>query len=311
MFELRVLTGLHRGAALPLSGGQWRIGSSAEAELALYDPGIEAEHCLLERQDESWSLSSRQGQLSDSEGHRVSQIVPLQPDTVFALGGVWLTLVSANSEWPADDSETMPFETPEALDDPAMRTESAEVVAAPEDRSSVAKRSRSWSGLLILGAGLALSAVTVGWVLSGEAAIEQQPGKQASKPVPSLREGKENLLRMIKDRELHDRLTLTEESGSLVLQGRLKKAERALVERMLAHFDRQYAGALKVIDRTTPLISALPFVIAQINGGHSAHIVTASGRRIFVGDEIDGLRLIALDDKRIEFGGAQQIEVTW
>ena len=312
MFELRVLTGLHRGAALPLSGGQWRIGSSANAELALYDPGIEAEHCLLERQDESWSLSSCQGQLSDSEGHRVSQIVPLQPDTIFALGGVWLTLVSANSEWPADDeSETTPIETPEALDDRAMQAESAEVVASPEDRSSVAKRSRSWSGLLILGAGLALSAVTVGWVLSGEAAIEQQPGKQASKPVPSLREGKETLLRMIKDRELHDRLTLTEENRSLVLRGPLKKTERALVERMLAHFDRQYAGALKVIDRTTPLISALPFTIAQINGGSPAHIVTASGRRIFVGDEIEGLRLVALDDKRIEFGGAQQIEVTW
>ena len=312
MFELRVLTGLHRGAALPLSGGQWRIGSSAEAELALYDPGIEAEHCLLERQDESWSLSSCQGPLSDSEGHRVSQIAPLQPDTVFALGGVWLTLVSANSEWPADDeSETTQIEAPDAFDESATQAESAEVVASPEDRSSIAKPSRSWSGLLILGTSLALTAATVGWILIGEAAIEQPPGKQATKPVPSLMEGKETLLRMIKDRELHDRLTLTEENSSLVLQGRLKKTERALVERMLAHFDRQYAGALKVIDRTTPLISALPFAIAQINGGHSAHIVTASGRRIFVGDEIDGLRLIALDDKRIEFGGAQRIEVTW
>jgi type III secretion protein D len=310
MFELRVLTGLHRGAALPLSGGQWRIGSSTDAELALYDPGIQAEHCLLERQDESWSLSGCQGQLSDSEGHRVSQIVPLQPDTLFALGGVWLTLVSANSEWPAetDEGETT---AEEAVDEPEQQAQTDEFVADPEDRSSVAKRSRSWSGLLILGAGLALSAATVGWVLTGEAAIEQQPGKQATKPVPSLREGKETLLRMIKDRELHDRLTLTEENGSLVLQGRLKKTERALVERMLAHFDRQYAGALKVIDRTTPLISALPFAIAQINGGSPAHIVTASGRRIFVGDEIEGLRLVALDDKRIEFGGAQQIEVTW
>ena len=309
MFELRVLTGLHRGAALPLSGGQWRIGSSANAELALYDPGIEAEHCLLERQDESWALSSCQGPLSDSEGHRVSQIAPLQPDTVFALGGVWLTLVSANSEWPADDeSETT---TVEALDEPATQVESAEVVASPEDRSSIARRSRSWSGLLILGAGLALSTATIGWILTGEAAMAEQPGKEVTKPAPSLPEGKEALLRMIKDRELHDRLTLTEENGSLVLQGRLKKSDRALVERMLAHFDGQYAGALKVIDRTTPLISALPFAIAQINGGRRAHIVTASGRRVFVGDEFDGLRLVALDDKRIEFGGAQQIEVTW
>lgn len=40
LYELRVLTGLHRGAALPLNGEQWSIGSSAGADLALYDPGI-------------------------------------------------------------------------------------------------------------------------------------------------------------------------------------------------------------------------------------------------------------------------------
>jgi type III secretion protein D len=310
MFELRVLTGLHRGAALPLSGGQWRIGSSADAELALYDPGIQAEHCLLERQDETWSLSGCQGQLSDSEGHRVSQIAPLQPDTVFALGGVWLTLTSANSEWPSesDEGETTVVE---AVDEPEQPTQTAEFIAPPEDRSSIASRSRSWPGLLILGAGLFLTIATTGWIMTGQAAIPERPSGLASKPKPSLLEGKETLLKMIKDRELHDRLTLTEENGSLVLQGSLEKADRDLVARMLAHFDRQYAGALKVIDRTTPLISALPFTIAQINGGHSAHIVTASGRRIFVGDEVDGLRLVALDDKHIKFQGAQQIEVTW
>ena len=314
MFELRVLTGLHRGAALPLSGGQWRIGSSADAELALYDPGIQAEHCLLERQDETWSLSGCQGQLSDSEGHRVSQIVPLQPDTLFALGGVWLTLVSANSEWPAESDEDgtrVETTTEEAPDEPEPQAQTVEFIADPEDRSSVASRSRTWPGLLFLGAGLTLAIATASWIMSGEAAMEEQAAKPLSKPAPSLQEGKETLLRMIKDRELHDRLSLTEERGTLVLQGSLKKTDRALVERMLAHFNRQYDGALKVIDRTTPLISALPFIIAQINGGNPAHIVTANGRRVFVGDEVEGLRLVALDDKRIKFQGAQQIEVTW
>lgn len=314
MFELRVLTGLHRGAALPLSGEKWCIGSSANAELALYDPGIQAEHCLLERLEDSWSLSSIQGQLSDSESHRVSQIVPLQPDTLFALGGVWLTLTSANSEWPAehDEGETAAEQaTVEAIDEPEQQAQSDAFIAAPEDRSSVARHSRPWAGPLVLGTGLALTIATCGWIMTGEAAIAQQPAKPTSKPAASLQDGQATLLRMIKDRELHDRLTLTEERGSLVLQGSLKKTERALVERMLAHFNRQYDGALKVIDRTTPLFSALPFAIAQINGGSRAHIVTTTGLRLFVGDEVEGLRLVALDDKRIKFQGAQQIEVTW
>lgn len=38
MFELRVLSGLHQGAALPLIGEQWLIGADAEHDLALYDP---------------------------------------------------------------------------------------------------------------------------------------------------------------------------------------------------------------------------------------------------------------------------------
>lgn len=310
MFELRVLTGLHRGAALPLSGERWLIGSSADADLALYDPGIEVEHCRLEKQEDDWSLSALQGQLGDAEGHRVSQIAALQTDTPFALAGVWLTLSSANSEWPAQpDTAAPPAE--QMPDEPVQPTQAGELSAAPEDRRRGAKPARSWTGPLILVTGLAAAIAASGWILTGEAAIPPQPVKPTSEPAPSLQEGKATLLRMIKDRELHERLSLTEEGGSLVLQGSLKKNERALVQRMLAQFSRQYGEALKVIDRTAPLISALPFTIAQINGGQRAHIVTDRGRRIFVGDEIDGLRLVTLDDKLLKFDGTRQIEVSW
>lgn len=308
MFELRVLTGLHRGAALPLSGERWLIGSSADADLALYDPGVETEHCRLERQEDGWSLSALQGQLDDAEGHRVSQIAALQADTPFALAGVWLTLSSANSEWPAEpDAVDSPAE--QAPDEPAQAAQADELSAVAEDRTRAAKRSRSWAGPLLV-TGLAAAIAASGWILTGEAAIPAQPA-EPEKPVPSLLEGKATLLRMIKDRELHERLSLTEEGGSLVLQGSIKKTERALVQRMLAQFNQQYGEALKVIDRTSPLISELPFTIAQINGGLRAHIVTDGGRRIFVGDEIDGLRLVALDDKLLKFEGTQQIEVKW
>ena len=33
MYELRVLDGLHQGAALPLFGEQWSLGANADADL--------------------------------------------------------------------------------------------------------------------------------------------------------------------------------------------------------------------------------------------------------------------------------------
>lgn len=40
MLELRILTGLHRGAALPLDGDTIRIGSGTDNDIALLDPGM-------------------------------------------------------------------------------------------------------------------------------------------------------------------------------------------------------------------------------------------------------------------------------
>lgn len=58
MFELRVLDGLHQGAALPLFGEQWSIGAHAEADLVLSDPGIAEQHALLRLVGSSWSVQA-------------------------------------------------------------------------------------------------------------------------------------------------------------------------------------------------------------------------------------------------------------
>lgn len=39
--------------------------------------------------------------------------------------------------------------------------------------------------------------------------------------------------------------------------------------------------------------------------------MTADGRRMYVGDEKDGLRLTKIDDQRLQFDGDRHIEVTW
>lgn len=56
MLELRILTGLHRGAALPLEGDTIRIGNGAENDIVLLDPGMPPLACALYRtEDSGWS----------------------------------------------------------------------------------------------------------------------------------------------------------------------------------------------------------------------------------------------------------------
>lgn len=53
MLELRILTGLHRGAALPLDGDAIRIGNAPENDIVLLDPGMPAVACTIYRSAES------------------------------------------------------------------------------------------------------------------------------------------------------------------------------------------------------------------------------------------------------------------
>ncbi|PTB17182.1 hypothetical protein C9I57_29350 [Trinickia symbiotica] len=57
MLELRILSGLHRGAALPLDGDSIRLGSGSANDIVLTDPGMPEHGIELRRQaDEGWTL---------------------------------------------------------------------------------------------------------------------------------------------------------------------------------------------------------------------------------------------------------------
>jgi type III secretion protein D len=53
MLELRILTGLHRGAALPLEGEAIQIGSASENDIVLVDPGMPAVAGVVQRSGQS------------------------------------------------------------------------------------------------------------------------------------------------------------------------------------------------------------------------------------------------------------------
>ena len=59
MLELRILTGLHRGAALPLEGEAIQIGSASENDIVLVDPGMPALAGIVHRSPaSSWVYRS-------------------------------------------------------------------------------------------------------------------------------------------------------------------------------------------------------------------------------------------------------------
>jgi type III secretion protein D len=323
LYELRVLTGLHRGAALPLSGAEWSIGSSSDADLALYDTGIKNRHCLLRLVDSTWSLTGQEGAVTDNEGHRVDAISTLQPDTPFALNGVWLSVVSANTDWPEDETLTAE-QAPPASDTPSIVSEQPDgsleqpellAMSAQRDETAHAQPRRQPPSLiasLLLISGLALFLGILLWAFNRQEPVPAAPPPAAKVVLADSQEVRKVILKMLQQRDLQNRITLTEEPGKIFLHGNFAEDDLLqLTERMLLRFERQYQSPIRVQSALPVATPILPFTVAQISNGRLAHIVTNDGRRLFLGDEIDGMRLVEINDNRVIFEGDRRVELSW
>ncbi|WCG81411.1 FHA domain-containing protein [Pectobacterium sp. A5351] len=309
MFELRVLTGLHRGAALPLCGNAWRIGAADDADLVLYDPGIAPYHSQLEKTADGWALSAQEGALCNAEGHTVEQIETLQPGTPFALGQIWLCLVAAETPWP-DENEPAPILEEEVH--PAEVTNDASSVPLTPPIPTSAPRLPLWAKASYLLLGTLLLVMVGSWQLQESVAMPAAPPPQDTrKPLSTLPQLESTLRIMLQERELSATVKVAAYQDRLTLTGQLTPDEQKKLERMLVQLHQRYRTALSVDNRTQLKTEQLPFQIVQVTSGSRANVVTADGQRFFIGDEIDNLRLVRIDEHQIEFSGRQQITVNW
>jgi type III secretion protein D len=122
---------------------------------------------------------------------------------------------------------------------------------------------------------------------------------------------RQQLLKMLNERELINRISLQLVNGQVVLDGHVSQDDVELVSRMLSRFGEQFDTAVPVISRVKLRDSTLPFKILQIVGGPNGHVVLEQGNRLFVGDEVDGLRLVLIDNTKVVFDGQQRFEVRW
>ncbi|SHO55654.1 FHA domain-containing protein [Vibrio quintilis] len=298
MYELRVLTGLHHGAALPLVGQEWLIGTDESADLILFDPGIKPKHCRLRLRDDNWELTSEQGKVSDQEGHQSERIDNMQPQAVFAVHGIWMTIVDAATPWPEASQETATLTEP----------------APAEETSAAGKKSAEKSPVLPFILGF-ISAATIA-VTSTWAALAPAPKPALlteETTIPALTtpaEVSRKLTQMLAERELKN-ITVAQQQNQIILNGTLKEEGKARLERMLTRFHQQFTTSVRVDNQVYLTSTQLPFEITQITSGSMASVVTRDGKRLFIGDELNGIRLVSVDNNKIVFRGKRNYEVTW
>ncbi|MCD5993868.1 EscD/YscD/HrpQ family type III secretion system inner membrane ring protein [Pseudomonas sp. CDFA 602] len=333
MFELRVLNGQHQGAALPLIGEQWSIGSDEQQDLALEDAGVESLHGRLQRQDDSWVLNGEQGQVCDENGNPQASL-ELTLNSAFMLGPVWLCVSPAGDDWPSVPAIIPP--QPQTQPSPE-----AEPAASAAPLRKVPSRSQKFlnrtTGII---AGLLIGVIGSAWSLTRPSPIAMDPeviqvaaarqvgsaasdtpgqvmpaASKAAKPDTRIRLADADAVRrqlntMLSERLLTD-IRIEERPEGLVLDGDVKEEALLVYQRMLQRFKDRYRSPINVLDNVSSAHNALPFVVVQIMTGPHAHLVTADGRRLYVGDEVDGLRLSRIDEHHLQFDGDRHVEVNW
>lgn len=289
LFELRVLSGLHEGAALPLFGECWSIGADQDADLELYDPGVAARHARLHGMAGRWTVQAQEGLLQDDAGTVRAQIADLAPGRAFAIGGIRLCVADTQSAW---------------LDEPA------DAVAQPGAPVTAGSKSK-WlaPGILVLVPIL----MALAWQPMGTApALAPQPSSASNKrQLVTTAQVHQQLLKMLIERDLGNTVRLQVAADRITLGGEVGQDSLALVSRMLERFEVQFETPVAIVNQVQQTSTVLPFRIVQIIGGPKAHVVLADGRRLFFGDEVQGLRLTAIDNRRVLFEGRQRHEVNW
>lgn len=315
MYELRVLNGLHEGAALPLSGERWRLGNAAESDLQLSDGGIKASHAQLSRSAEGWMLTPMEGTVCQRHGERLTGQQLWQPGEIFAVGGVWLTLAAADEEW---DSRPLPPPLPVAgHNEPASAAR--EPIGSPANKPAPAAR-RSWLARILprwaqiftLSGLLLLTFTIFSWVL--QPGIAQQNSDEEPQIKPAITNSNE--LRVVleqdlRERELYNKVQITSTPQGIILSGDLQENQLPIVSRMVDSIRGDYQLSVALNNKTKVREATLPFRIVQITAGPHANIVTEDGQRLFVGDERNGLRLTSITGDSVQFGGRENIAVKW
>jgi len=272
MLELRILTGLHRGAALALDGEAIRIGSASENDLVLVDPGMPALAGVIQRSAQScWVF--RSGHEAGLSAQRSRTASPAGEVTI-AAGARWF----AGPVLLGCEDERTPWCT-----EPALPS------ASCSGKRSVSLRTKAIAtALTILAAasGAALlgkpSIVTSAMrAVAPDSAIAPEPARSADTAVGAA------------NQRCAEALALPSISA---------------LPSELPHRPPRVVKAVVYPTRTT---DRPPFRIRSASGGPYGFIVTDDGHVLTPGSRWQAFTLVRIEPGRAVFTGPYAAELTW
>lgn len=341
MLELRILSGYHRGATLPLEARPLSIGADEESDVVLADPGLAARHARLAPEDGRWVLEALDGALRGEHDNACLPKIVLDAGDCARLGAIWLAVCQADSPW--QDPPPEPVDAPQAPGmEGAEETQEAEDADQPgaaswlqDERSrfddsappppmqtaAAAGTRRSRVFLLPLTAMAVLSAAAYAWTAHPDAhppaarlpapdlaAAQLDAGQARKLPAAQLESA---LRKRLGEIDLLSRVTLEVGAREWIIRGALNQEESERLERMARAFAARHVLDFPLRVRIGTPESMLPFRISQVMSGDDPCIITDDGRRLYVGDEYRGVRLAAVAGNQLRFTGKHNLDVLW
>ncbi|QMV50844.1 FHA domain-containing protein [Ewingella americana] len=320
MYELRVLNGLHEGAALPLSGNLWWIGNAVESDLQLCDNGIKARHCQLMRQDDpagqqiQWQLQAEDGVVCNREGERQTMPFNIVPGEIFTLNGVWICLEAAEAAWASGPAVSQPAAQSVAQPEMAFQAASNDgrIAPTPAKKSLIKRLLPPWAQITAVSLMLLFAITVTSWILQpGMAEQSSDTTAQISKPHLDDQAAMRAVVdHMLRERQLNNQVKIDTSQKGIILRGSLAKEQLPIVQRMVDNVENNYQLGVPLINDTEARATTLPFRITQITDGSKANIVTDDGQRLFIGDEHDGFRLVRISANEVQFSGQDNSDIT-
>lgn len=201
--ELRVLYGPQAGSRLPLSSGNYLLGTGDECAVMLAGPRMRETHASLEFDGETPSITPVEGQVFDAQGNEIQGTLPMRLGMPVELGGVWISLDLIDSEWP-DPEEVAAIAG--LASPPPPQEEATDRHAEPTaDTLATANSKKNWPAWVVTSAPfvvVALLGITTfgatAWLLQGQSAAPEartpSEPKAETSAVLSLREALSNVV---------------------------------------------------------------------------------------------------------------------
>jgi type III secretion protein D len=319
MLELRILSGLNRGAAMTIDDAQpMHIGSADNSDVLILDHNIDGHHLTLEYQDGELVLTPI-GEVRAEDGSYINEPIIIERLHTFFLKGTWIGIADSQDEWEIFG------ELPENLPDADLQLLDA------NEEYVVEPIKMSWKSKLFAVGGLLMLAswATASVFLPKEnvlndkkiTAILNAPNKTElsssteikkitlTKKYRSREDLAEILSLKLSELELRNLVDIKYTTEGWELEANLDDEDRLRLERAVENFNLNYRPKFPINVRIVNLKNFLPFKVTQIMSGKMAGVTTEEGQRFFVGDTIEGYRLVSVQGNKAVFDGKRKIEI--